>query len=128
MRKTSLQRVLLAALLVMLSAGQADSTSDRPNVWTSHGPEGAGVTALAIDPARPTTLYAGTWDDGVFRSANGGRNWHAFNAGLTSAYVMDLAIDPVTPTILYAGTQNGGVFAIQRVERIYYLPLIRRGR
>ena len=30
------------------------------------------VNALAIDPATPATLYAGTWGGGVFKSTNGG--------------------------------------------------------
>ena len=41
------------------------------------------VTALAIDPATPTTLYAGIGNNGgVFKSTNGGGNWSAVNTGL----------------------------------------------
>ena len=36
------------------------------NVWTSHGPEGGYVHALAIDTATPTRLYTGTDGGGVF--------------------------------------------------------------
>ena len=78
------------------------------NIWTSNGPEG-GIYALAIDPATPTTLYAGT-GGGVFKSTNGGGNWSAVNTGLTNTNVYALAIDPATPTTLYAGTHDGGVF------------------
>jgi photosystem II stability/assembly factor-like uncharacterized protein len=67
------------------------------------------VVALAIDPATPTTLYAGTFG-GVFKSTDGGTNWSAVNTGLTNTYVVALAIDPATPTTLYAGTNGGGVF------------------
>ena len=35
------------------------------NVWTSIGPEGGQVFALAIDPQNPSTVYAGT-AGGVF--------------------------------------------------------------
>ncbi len=35
------------------------------NVWTSHGPKGGNINALAIDPQTPTTLYAGTSGSGV---------------------------------------------------------------
>jgi len=38
------------------------------NVWTSHGPYGGEVYALAIDPTTPSTLYAGTAGAGVFHS------------------------------------------------------------
>ena len=59
--------------------------------------------ALAIDPATPATLYAGTYG-GVFKSTDGGGNWHAVNTGLTDTPVRALAIDPATPATLYAGT------------------------
>jgi pimeloyl-ACP methyl ester carboxylesterase/photosystem II stability/assembly factor-like uncharacterized protein len=68
------------------------------------------VDALAIDPATPATLYAGTSGGGVFKSTNGGGDWSEANTGLTNPYVEALAIDPVTPASLYAGTDHGGVF------------------
>ena len=62
------------------------------------------VFALAIDPATPSTLYAGTDGGGVFKSTNGGAAWSAVNTGLTNTDVHALAIDPATPSTLYAGT------------------------
>jgi photosystem II stability/assembly factor-like uncharacterized protein len=41
-----------------------------------------GVFALAVDPAAPLTLYAGTNYQGAFRSTNGGATWAAINDGL----------------------------------------------
>ncbi len=70
------------------------------------------VEALVIDPATPSTLYAGT-GGGVFKSMNGGATWHAINTGLTDLDVLALAIDPQHPTTLYAGMSDsvrGGVF------------------
>jgi photosystem II stability/assembly factor-like uncharacterized protein len=85
------------------------------------------VTALAIDPATPATLYAGTYGGGVFKSTNGGGNWAAFNTGLTNKFVSALAINPPN---LYAGTIGGGVFAIQQVPQgmphQVHLPIILR--
>jgi len=65
LRKTILQPLSLLVLLVLLSTShlsisQAGSSSARVNVWTSHGPEGGEINALAIDPLTPATLYAGT--------------------------------------------------------------------
>jgi photosystem II stability/assembly factor-like uncharacterized protein len=79
------------------------------NVWTTNGPEGGDIWALAIDPANPAKLYAGTYGGGVFKSTDSGGTWTAANTGLTSLYVYTLAIDPSTPTSIYAGT-HGGVF------------------
>ena len=68
------------------------------------GLRGLSIHTLAIDPATPTILYAGTALD-VFKSTDGGATWVELN---NSGTYYDLAIDPATPTTLYAGT-NGGV-------------------
>ena len=70
-----------------------------------------GVTALALDPAHPTTLYAATGGSGIFRSTDAGRSWHAINAGLSVFDVRSLGID-ATGRRLYAGTALGGVAAL----------------
>ena len=72
------------------------------------------VTALAIDPAKPSTVYAGVFSyngpSGVFKSTDGGDSWRRINNGLTLTNVRALAIAPtVTPTI-YAGFDTGGVY------------------
>jgi uncharacterized repeat protein (TIGR01451 family) len=43
----------------------------------------------------------------VFKSNDGGSNWTAINAGLTSVDVRALDIDPTRPNILYVGTADG---------------------
>src|SRR5437867_11422272 len=73
--------------------------------YSSHG--GVMISALAIDPLTPTTLYAWTNGGGLFKSTDGGANWSA--TGLTNISGRALAIDPITPTTLYAGA-DGGVF------------------
>ena len=123
-------RVLLIGLafLIALSHSQTVPVSAGNNIWTSHGPEGGPVNALALDPVTPTTLYAGT-GGGVFKSTDGGANWSAVNSGLTSTCVFALAIDPATPTTLYAGTGGGGVFSLKQVtyQSQIYLPLVAMG-
>jgi photosystem II stability/assembly factor-like uncharacterized protein len=76
--------------------------------WTTYTD---GVTALAIDPAHPTTLYAAAFERGVFRSTDSGRSWQPLNAGLPVLDVLALALDP-TDKILYAGTSGGGVVSL----------------
>jgi photosystem II stability/assembly factor-like uncharacterized protein len=88
-------------------------TTDGGASWaiTSAGLPTNNVLALAIDPTRPSTLYAGT-DVGVFKSTDGGQSWAAANGGLDGApqiVVSALAIDPASPTTVYAST-SGGVF------------------
>ena len=81
-----------------------------PAVWTSGGPYGGIIGALAIDPTTPATLYAGTYGGGVFKSTNSGGNWAAAMTGLSNLPVGALAINPTTPSTLYAGVRYGGVF------------------
>jgi len=68
------------------------------------------IYTLAIDPSKPSNVYAGTdAPNYVFKSTDGGSSWSAFNTGLAQP-VLSLAIDPQNPTIVYAGTYGGGVF------------------
>jgi photosystem II stability/assembly factor-like uncharacterized protein len=68
------------------------------------------ISALAVDPRTPTTLYAGMRNGGVFKSTDGGASWRAANGRLTNHFVHVLAVAPTTPTTLYAGTHGGGVY------------------
>lgn len=63
--------LLIGMLVLLMSLVQPHTVSAGINVWTSNGPEGGRIYALAVDPQIPTTLYAGTYG-GVFKSTNGG--------------------------------------------------------
>ena len=65
------------------------------------------VSSLAIDPGTPTTIYAGTASQGVYKSLNAGTNWLLSSTGLVNQSVNALAVNPLTPAILYAGTGSG---------------------
>lgn len=62
------------------------------------------VFTLVIDPTAPTTLYAGTETQGVFKSIDGGFHWAPINTGLINVRIGALLIDPLQPTTLYSGT------------------------
>lgn len=57
------------------------------------------------------TLFAGTEQDGLFRSTDGGQTWQAINDGLTDLCINGLAISPtfMIDGILLAATA-GGIF------------------
>src|SRR3989442_7816725 len=97
-----------------LFIGGVFKSTDAGESWSavSAGLPNLPVTALAIDPQTPTTLYAGTERGGVFKSTDGGMSWSAFNTGLTNLLVNSVVVDPRRPTTLYAGTQGGGVFVL----------------
>ena len=53
-------RRLLPLLILAGLASPASTVSAGVGVWTTGGPYGGDIQALAIDPANPATLYAGT--------------------------------------------------------------------
>jgi len=95
------------------------TTTDSGSHWTKTGvgfPSSAWVTALAVRPTTPRTLYAGTGTDGIFKSVDGGFTWHAARTGLpmagkTYAPVSDLAFDPGEPETVYAATPRGSAMS-----------------
>ena len=54
-----------------------------------------------------STLYATSWNGGVFRSVNGGDSWMSINDGLDEASATSIGTDG---TALYVGTGDKGVF------------------
>jgi uncharacterized repeat protein (TIGR01451 family) len=69
------------------------------------------LNTMAINPARPSVLYAGTFD-GLRISINGGNNWGAISippigGGPSIGQVEAIAIDPVNPAIVYIGASQG---------------------
>ena len=100
------RRLLAALLLVAIISAAARVGEAGLNTWTSNGPEGGRVLALAVDPITPSIIYASTYTRGVFRSTDGGASWNRSNAGLFTRAVAAFAIDPKTPSTLYALTDG----------------------
>lgn len=92
------------AAMIGLKAGIARAGT---NVWTTSGPEGGNISALAIDPSTPATLYAAVYRGGVFKSTNGGGNWSPLGGPAGPFFYLSLAIDPVTPSTVYVGADDG---------------------
>ncbi len=93
----STSKIFCAAILIVLFNPAPGRAGDRR--WTSLGPQGGYVWALAIDPMAPQTLYAGTNGTGMFKSTDGGTLWTAINSGPNAH---SLAIDPRAPQTIYA--------------------------
>jgi photosystem II stability/assembly factor-like uncharacterized protein len=69
-----------------------------------------GITSLAIDPAAPKILYAGT-GVGLYRSLNGGRTWAPFEEGLPPT-----APETRPTPLLVGGMGSGPVYALTEVS------------
>ncbi len=119
-RRTNLssnRRAAVGIRTLAVGFGLLCASSVRPadagtNVWTSNGPTGGFIHALAIDdPFAPTTVYAGTDGGGLFKTTDFGGTWNAVNSGLPivggTLEVLSLAVDPTAPTTVYAGAGLG---------------------
>src|SRR5438034_8000175 len=113
-----ISRVMLSLVLVALLRWPAGAEPVQP-IWTSYGPEGGTITALAIDPQTPSTLYAGItdsrfeWSEGIppsgklFKTTDAGRSWRATNTGLPDTEITGIFINPHTPTTIYVSVAGG---------------------
>jgi photosystem II stability/assembly factor-like uncharacterized protein len=68
---------------------------------------GSGAQCLAVDPTDPDTVYAGLREDGVRRTADGGRTW--VDCGLPQPSVFSLAVSAADGAI-YAGTEPSALY------------------
>ena len=57
------------------------------------------ITALAVDPISPTTIYAGAASGGVWRSKSGGTNWEPI---FDSAPVQSIGAIAINPNVAQA--------------------------
>lgn len=69
---------------------------------------GTRVNCLISDPSAPQRLIAGTQQDGVLISDDGGQTWRP--AGLAGLMVKSLAVSPHTPDTIYAGCKPVSLF------------------
>jgi photosystem II stability/assembly factor-like uncharacterized protein len=71
----------------------------------------ASITAMAVDPVQPLTLYVsnGSWSatSHVFKTTNSGASWQNLTTGLPNVPCNTMVIDPDNPNILYVGTDLG---------------------
>jgi photosystem II stability/assembly factor-like uncharacterized protein len=79
-------------------------------VWHRTGIDGKGVRTIMQHPLETDLFFAGTEDDGVFVSRDGGIHWTATNNGLTNLTVYCIACDQSSPDNIYVGTHGGGVY------------------
>ena len=91
-------------------------STDRGASWEKLDPTGPladrAVTALALDPSTPGTLYAGanagSAGDMIWRSTDGGTGWTLASAGLpANSTPLDLLVNPGAPGTVYAGIDAG---------------------
>ncbi|HEX7313823.1 MAG TPA: SBBP repeat-containing protein [Pyrinomonadaceae bacterium] len=66
-----------------------------------------GVTAILVDPASSSIVYAATSGFGVYKSIDGGTNWAPMNTGLANRLILALAARAGSPAAVLAGASAG---------------------
>jgi photosystem II stability/assembly factor-like uncharacterized protein len=73
------------------------------------------ITALAVDPMHPQTLYAGADEGELFKSFDGGQTWVDLSDGLRLQQyseprtILMITLDPSAPETLFLLADNSGV-------------------
>ncbi len=71
---------------------------------------GLGFVTLVAHPEKSNTVYAGTINQGVVRTDDGGKTWQAAPGGLPKERVSALAMDSSRPATLFVGYNQTGVY------------------
>jgi photosystem II stability/assembly factor-like uncharacterized protein len=88
-------------------------SDDNGRTWAKTAAATSEVRALAVDPAHPDVVYAGSWNaaGGVFKTTDGGKTWATASGGLPArAGIAALAVDPTDPQHVAAATYWYGVY------------------
>lgn len=108
-------RLGLAVMFTAASFGRWGSAGI--DVWSSGGPGGGVIEAVATDPSSPGTIYMGTSGGGILKSVDSARHWRKASSGLPFyASVMSLAVDPFTPTTIYAGLYDASLILMRSTD------------
>ena len=99
--------------LYIVSTDEIFASDNRGETWGTLGsrPKGDAVGFVITDaekdpsPQAPITMYLALRDKGIFRSTDGGAQWHPLNDGLTVSEKIS-ALAAVGKTV-FAGTGNG---------------------
>jgi photosystem II stability/assembly factor-like uncharacterized protein len=122
MNKSAAIFPVLTAAVMVWAAGNAGGGQNRaahpPNkpartaaaaskTPSAGGPEAGRVNRIAVNPADPKIVYAGTSSGGVFRSTNGGETWTHSSRGIIDPQIGGLLVYPPDPKVVIACTPSG---------------------
>ncbi len=89
--------------------GYVNKTTNKGLSWQLTGqnyPFGGGVTAVAVHPSDPNTVFAAAGNQ-LHKTVNGGLTWTPLLPSGGQFYADRLRIDPVNPQKIFAASSNG---------------------
>ncbi len=99
-------QVMSRGLLIAVVLLGLPWNSHAQSQWRFLGIPGATVHSLAFHPANPSIVYAGIWQQGIFRSTDDGDTWTNVNPSLNDPSTA-LAFDLTNANVIYAGSYYG---------------------
>jgi photosystem II stability/assembly factor-like uncharacterized protein len=70
--------------------------------------------SVAVDPANPDRVYVGTFDDGIYRTLDGGAHWEQVGESIPHQRVLSIAISPSDRVnglnAVFAGTEPSNLY------------------
>jgi len=92
--------------------------------------QGVDARCGAVDPHDPHRVYVGTFDLGLYASADGGESWRRDDDGLQDRRVLSVAVSPSHRedgvSIVYAGTEPSNLYRSEDAgHRWQVLPALR---
>ncbi len=80
------------------------------SLWQPTSLRGIDTRTVVQHPGNPGIFWAGTEDEGVWMSADGGKTWTAKNNGLDHRTVYAIAFGYSPAPVIFVGTHGGGVY------------------
>ncbi len=107
--------VLQPGLVYASDSGVLRKSTDGGDNWTAVAGIGGFVSDIEIDPTDPNIVYAGTFDNGLYKSSDGGVSWSAVNNGLEprsdgTLRISQIAIDPNNTQVVLAISDFGRLY------------------
>jgi photosystem II stability/assembly factor-like uncharacterized protein len=107
----------MRSVRLFAATGQAVARIDSPDgraCDVMFALEGSGAQCLAVDPHDPQRVYVGTFDDGIYRSRDGGESWEHVGGDIPHKRVLSIAISPCHQvnglSVVYAGTEPSNLY------------------